>query len=62
MLMSSNGSYSSVLHWAPLWPSSGQIWLRIRNAPNVDVDHTLVGPTFAQIKFTRLYRVLRHDL
>jgi hypothetical protein len=62
VLISSNGSYTSILHWPPLRSFSGQIWFRIRNAPNVDFDDTLVGPTIAQIEFTWIYRVLRHDL
>jgi hypothetical protein len=47
VLTSSNGSHSSILHWPPLWSPSGQIWIRIRNAPNVVVDDTLVGPIIA---------------
>jgi hypothetical protein len=61
-LMRSDGCYSSVLYWPSLRSLGGQIWIRIRNAPNVDFDDTLVGPTIAQIEFTRIYRVLRHDL
>jgi hypothetical protein len=47
VLISSNGGHSSILHWPPLRPPSGQVWIRIRNAPNVDFDDTLVGPTIA---------------
>jgi hypothetical protein len=60
--MSSNGSHSSILHRPPLRSFGGQVWIRIRNAPNVDFDDTLVGPAIAQIEFTWIYRVLRHDL
>jgi hypothetical protein len=62
VLISSNGSYSSILYWSPLWSPSGQVWIRIRNAPNVDFDDTLAGATIAQIEFAWIYRVLRHDL
>lgn len=60
--MSSNRRHSSILYRSTIRPSSRQIRIRIRDAPNVDLDDTMVGSVIAQIKFTWVHRVLRYDL
>jgi hypothetical protein len=47
VLTSSNGRHTGILHRPSLRSPSRQIWIRIRNAPNVVVDDTVVGPTIA---------------